>query len=349
MATHYPALEDGAATSPGGDRLSSAPRFRTMVRERRRDLALPLVLIAELVLWTILTPAFLTEANLVNIARASATVGIMAVGMTFVILTAGIDLSVGSLVSLVGMAVATTLTIVDNAFVAIVVAIVIGIVAGLFNGALVAKFRIPALIATLGSMYVLIAGAQLWNNGGPLPVRNAVIIKLGSGYVGPVPIPVIVLAIVLALGYWILTQTRFGRHVYAVGGGPEAAKLAGIRTERVLLGVYVISSVLAAIAALLYSGRLATASPLTGVGLELQVIAAVVVGGASLFGGRGNLRDTFIGVLILVTLQNGLNLVGVSGFWQTMALGWALLVAVILSPEASLHKNVTSLFRKAKR
>jgi ribose transport system permease protein len=169
----------------------------------------------------------------------------------------------------------------------------------------------------------------------------------GSGYMGQIPVPVIVLALVFILGYWLLTQTQFGRHVYAVGGNPEAAKLAGIRTDRVLIKVYVLSGVLAAVASLLYVGRLATASPLTGVGLELQVIAAVIVGGASLFGGHGSLRDTFVGVLILAVLQNGLTLVGVSGFWQTMALGWALLLAVLFSPDAALRHRLVNVFRKA--
>ncbi|MBB2967936.1 ABC transporter permease [Leifsonia aquatica] len=345
MATHSPAMRDGIASTAAGQ-AADPRRLRAFVSRHRRDFALPAVLLAEIVLWSILAPSFLTQANLINIIRASSTVGIMAVGMTFVILTAGIDLSVGSLVSFAGMACATTAALGGNALAIIVVALVIGVVSGLVNGVFVAKFHVPPLITTLGMMYVLIAAAQLWNNGGPLPMHDPFIIWLGSGYLGPVPIPVVVLIVVLAIGYWILNQTRFGRHVYAVGGGPEAAKLSGIRIDRVLIGVYVLSGVLAAVASILYTGRLATASPLTGQGLELQVIAAVVVGGASLFGGRGNLRDTFLGVLILTVLQTGLNLIGVSGFWQTMALGIALLVAVLLSPEASFQKTITSLFTR---
>lgn len=347
MATHSSTMYEGIA-GRSSDRTAPLQRVTDFVSLRRRDFALPLVLLLEIAIWSALAPSFFTEANFINIIRASSTIGIMAVGMTFVILTAGIDLSVGSVVSFVGMACATVLAIGGNALVIILAAIALGAVVGLINGAFVAKFRVPPLITTLGTMYVLIAAAQLWNNGGPLPLADPFILWLGSGYVGPIPIPVIVLAIVVFIGYWMLNQTKFGRHIYAVGGSPEAAKLSGIRVDRVLIAVYVVSGILSAVAALLYAGRLATASPLTGDRLELQVIAAVVVGGASLFGGRGNMRDTLLGVLILTVLQTGLNLVGVSGFWQTMALGLALLVAVLLSPEATFHKTITSLFtRKA--
>lgn len=345
MPTRSPGVQGGLTRStiePGAKRSS----LRELTSRHGRDFALPAVLLAQIVLWSILAPAFFTERNLINILRASSTVGIMAVGMTFVILTAGIDLSIGSLVSLVGMVCATTLTLTGNTFALIAAALALGILAGLLNGVFVAKVRVPPLITTLGTLYIFIAGAQLWNNGGPLPMRDPFVIWLGSGYVGPVPIPVVVLVIVLAIGYWLLNQTRFGRHVYAVGGSPEAAKLSGIRIDRVLLGVYALSGLLAAVASLLYIGRLATASPLTGQGLELQVIAAVVVGGTSLFGGRGNLRDSFIGVLILTVLQTGLNLIGLSGFWQTMALGVALLIAVLLSPDSTLSTTIASLFTR---
>ncbi len=333
-----------------GDGRAAAGRWTfTALGTRYREYGLVAVLVLEMAVCAFASPSFLTTTNIINITRAAAAIGIIAVGMTFVVLTAGIDLSVGGAVSLVGMVIASSLSSWENAVVAVVVALAAGAVIGLFNGFLVAKFRVPALIVTLGTMYLLTSGAQLWNNGGPLPVRNATLQSLGSNYVGPIPVPVIVWAVVVLIGWWLLNQTRFGRHVYAVGGGFEAAKLTGIRIDRVLIGVYVISGVLAALASLLYVGRLATASPLTGDGLELQVIASVVVGGVSLFGGRGNLRDTVVGVLILTVLQNGLNLVGVSGFFQTMSLGAALLIAVLLSPEADLKGHLLSLVRKGSR
>ncbi|MGO1972219.1 MAG: ABC transporter permease [Propionibacteriaceae bacterium] len=346
--THQPNDAPAGADSPTGNEESRRPRWTRFASGRMRDFVLPSVLLAQLALWTMLVPSFLTQTNLINIARTSSLIGIMAIGMTFVILTAGIDLSVGSLVSFVGLVCASTLAAGGGTVGVVVVGLGLGALAGLLNGTFVAKFGVPPLITTLGTMYIFVAAARLWNNGGPLPMGDPVIIWLGSGYVGPIPVPVIVLVIVLGVAYWILNQTTFGRHVYAVGGNSVAAKLAGVRTGRVLLGVYVVSGVLGALTSLLYAGRLATASPLTGDGLELEVIAAVVVGGASIFGGRGTLRDTILGVLILTTLQNGLNLVGVSGFWQTMALGIALLIAVLFSPGSTIRETFTSLFRSRK-
>lgn len=298
-------------------------------RLRYRDVALPAILLTELAVWTYLSPVFLTGTNFFSIFRASAAIGVVAVGQTFVILTAGIDLSVGSLVSLSGMMCATTLDYTANPIAAIAVTLGFGILSGLFAGFLIAKLRVPAFITTLALLNVWIAMAQLWNNGGPIPISDDVIVYLGSGYVGPVPIPVIVMVIAFVIGTWVLTQTSFGRHVYAVGGNASAARLAGIPVERVIISVYVVSGLLAGVAAIMYDGRLATASPLTGVGLELRVVAAVIVGGTSLFGGRGRLWDTFLGVLILTVLTNGLTLVGISGFWQTFATGVAILLAVV--------------------
>jgi len=322
-------------------------RFVDGLRLRYRDYTLVAVLLAEMVFWSILSPVFLTELNLINIMRAAAAIGVMAVGMTFVILTAGIDLSVGSAVSFVGIVTASVLGAFDNVLVGFVVALGVGALIGLFNGFFIARLNVPPFIMTLALLNVLIAGAQLWNNGGPLPVPNEQLQLFGSGYIGPVPIPVIVGIVTFVVGWWILSQTRFGRHVYAVGGDPRAARLSGIRVDRVLIRVYVISGTLVGVATLMYLGRLGTASPLTGVGLELQVIAAVIVGGCSLFGGFGNLRDTLAGVLILAVLGNGLTLLGVSGFWQTLTTGVALLVAVLFSSGVSVQQRIKNLLAKA--
>ncbi|MFF0094886.1 ABC transporter permease [Streptomyces canus] len=314
--------------------MAERPSLRGAVAKqgnRYRDYALVAVFTAEVLFWTLQSPAFLTLNNLLNIARQASTIGIMAVGMTYVILIAGIDLSVGSLVSFTGMLIASTLIGTDSLIAALAVALGFGAVSGLFSGYLVSRLHVPAFIATLSLMQVYLAGAQLWNDGGPLSVTNSAVLMLGSGYIGPVPVPVVVFAVILLCGHWALSQSIFGRHVYAIGGNPEAARLAGIPVRRVTLTVYALSGALAGLAALLFVGRLATASPLTGTGLELQVIAAVIVGGCSLFGGKGNLRDTLLGVLVLTMLQNGLTLVGVSGFWQNFATGVAVLLAVLLS------------------
>jgi ribose/xylose/arabinose/galactoside ABC-type transport system permease subunit len=320
--------------TPNVTAVAERPSLRGAVAKqgnRYRDYALVAVFTGEVLFWTLQSPAFLTLNNLLNIARQASTIGIMAVGMTYVILIAGIDLSVGSLVSFTGMLIASTLIGADSLLAALAVALGFGAVSGLFSGYLVSRLHVPAFIATLSLMQVYLAGAQLWNDGGPLSVTNSAVLMLGSGYIGPVPVPVVVFAVILLCGHWVLSQSVFGRHVYAIGGNPEAARLAGIPVRRVTLAVYALSGALAGLAALLFVGRLATASPLTGTGLELQVIAAVIVGGCSLFGGKGNLPDTLLGVLVLTMLQNGLTLVGVSGFWQNFATGVAVLLAVLLS------------------
>jgi ribose/xylose/arabinose/galactoside ABC-type transport system permease subunit len=311
------------------------------LRGSYRSSALILVLIIEIMFWSFASPSFLTDTNVINILRAASVVGVIAVGMTFVILTAGIDLSVGSVVSFAGIAIAAALGRWDSILIAVLVAAAVGVGAGLFGGTLVARLRVPAFITTLGMLNVFAAGAQIWNGGRPIPITNQAVVLLGAGYVGPIPAPVIVLFVTYVVGWYVLSQTKFGTHVYAIGDNPRAARLAGVPVERTLTWVYVISGCLAALGGLMYAGRLGTASPLTGTGLELQVIAAVIVGGASLFGGRGNLRDTFIGVLILAILQNGMTLLGVPGFWQMFANGIALLVAVLLSGDAALKDFIT--------
>lgn len=310
--------------------------WRKWLRGRYRSGALIAVLALQIVFWSLATPSFLTANNLMNILLAASVVGVIAVGMLFVILTAGIDLSVGSMVSFAGIAVAASLGVVDSIFMALLVTVVAGGLSGLFVGTLVGRLRIPSLIMTLGMYYVLAAGAQIWEGGRSIPVTNEAVLLLGSGYVGPIPSPVLVLLAVYAGGWYLLTQTKFGKHVYAIGGNAQAARRAGVRVEGTLTWVYIISAVLAALGGLLYAGRLATASPLTGTMLELQVIAAVIVGGASLLGGRGNLRDTFVGVLVLAILQNGMTLMGVPNFWQNFLNGVALILAVVFSGDSGL-------------
>ncbi len=310
--------------------------WRKWLRGRYRSGALIAVLVVEIVFWSLASPMFLSATNLINILLAASVVGIIAVGMLFVILTAGIDLSVGSMVSFAGIAIAASLGVIDSVFIALLVTLLVGGLSGWFVGTLVGRLRIPALIMTLGMYYVLAAGAQIWEGGRSLPVTNEAVLLLGSGYVGPIPAPVLVLLGVYGFGWYLLTQTKFGKHVYAIGGNPQAARRAGVRVEGTLTWVYIISAVLAALGGLLYAGRLATASPLTGTMLELQVIAAVIVGGASLLGGRGNLRDTFVGVLVLAVLQNGMTLMGVPNFWQNFLNGVALILAVLLSGDSGL-------------
>lgn len=288
------------------------------------------VLLLEMAILTFLSPAFLTEANLLNVARQAAPIGIIAVGLTFVILTAGIDLSVGSLVAFAGIIAAGAMERVDSGLFGVMVAILVGLGSGLFAGFVIAKLRVPPFIVTLAMLAMLQGATLLYRNGAPVVIDNELFREFGSGYVGPVPIPVILLVGTYLVGHWVLSSTKFGRHVYAIGGNETAARFAGIRVDRYIVGVYVISGLLASLGAVTLAGRLGTATPLTGQGLELEVIAAVIVGGTSLYGGVGTLWGTFAGVLIIAFLSNGLTLMDVSGFWQQFATGAVVLVAVLV-------------------
>lgn len=285
----------------------------------------------EILIWSLLSPAFLTESNMTNVARQAAVIGIVAVGMTFVILTAGIDLSVGSLLGFAGIVSAWAMQEVAaaGAF-GVLVAVGVGTGSGLFVGFIVAKLEIPAFITTLAMLAILKSGTLLLNDGEPIGIDSELYRTLGTEQLGSIPVPVIVMAAAYLVGHWALSSTRFGRHVYAIGGNPQAARSAGIRVDRHLIAVYVITGALVGVGAVLAAGRLGTATPLTGDGLELDVIAAVIIGGTSLFGGIGTLWGTLAGVLIIAFLRNGLTLMDVSGFWQLFATGTAVLAAVLL-------------------
>jgi ribose/xylose/arabinose/galactoside ABC-type transport system permease subunit len=288
------------------------------------------VLLLECALWTVLTPYFFTQSNLTNILNQASLTGVVAVGMTFVIITAGIDLSVGSLVGFAGIVSVDVATRTGSGPLALLVAIGVGLASGGLVGFMIARLKVAPFITTLAMLSILNSATLLWKDGSPIVVHSNLIRDLGGSYVGAIPIAVLIMIAIYIIAHWVLTNTSFGRHVYAIGGNPRAANSVGIRVDRHLIAVYVLTGGLAGLGAVLIAGRLGTATPLTGTGLELDVIAAVIVGGTSLFGGVGTLWGTLTGVLIIACLRNGLTLMNVSGFWQPFATGVALLVAVLI-------------------
>jgi ribose/xylose/arabinose/galactoside ABC-type transport system permease subunit len=288
------------------------------------------ILLLEMLLWTIMSPVFLTPSNMINVARQASFVGVVAAGMTFVILTAGIDLSVGGVVAFGGMMAALAMEQGSGAYVGALAALITGLVIGYINGFLSTKMQVPAFITTIAMMTMLKAGSLLLRGGSPIAIRNDTFVSFGQGYIGPIPMPVVILFLTYIVGHWILSNTKFGQHVYAVGGNEAAARLAGIRADRLIAAMYVISGGLAGLSAIMISARLETGTPLAGTNLELDAIAAVIVGGTSLFGGLGTMGGTFAGVMIISFLRNGLTLVNVSGFWQQLATGAVILLAVLL-------------------
>ncbi|WP_313257376.1 ABC transporter permease [Lacrimispora sp.] len=276
------------------------------------------------------TPAFATHKNILNLLRQSSIIGIIATGMTFVIISGSFDISVGAVAALSGAVTMKLITMGNGVPVAIAVLAALGIsaVVGLINGIAVAKINVPSLIATM-AMVSVVKGAMLMFTGGyPITRTIPVLDTIGNGYVAGIPIPVIIFAAAVAIAFVLLTKTRFGRYVYSVGGNEEASKLNGINVDSYKIKVFVINAVLAALAGIVLVGRMGTASPVAGDGYDMDAIASVVIGGTSVAGGSGSVLKTVIGVLLMSVINNSFNLLGVDMYFQYIFKGLIILIAV---------------------
>ncbi len=289
-----------------------------------------LALIALIVVAALLSPRFLTPVNLMNVLRQTAIVGVLGIGMTYVILTAGIDLSVGATLALSAVLLAGTLETTGNIVLAMLVAVLAGMAVGLGNGLGVTLGRVQPFVMTLGMLGIARSIAFLYTGGEPIPVLDRTFLTLGIGYLWRIPIPSLIFIAILVVAALALRYTPFGRAVYAIGSNEEAARLSGIAVGRVKTLVYIISGATAGIGAIMYCSQFASAPPIAGEGYELDAIAAVVVGGTSLFGGQGGVIGTFFGALIIGILSNILNLMGVSPFAQPLAKGALIILAVLI-------------------
>lgn len=316
-------------TETSSGRSSNSQRLQASILGlvRRGGVLLALILLVGVA--TVLSDRFLTVPNLLNVLRQVSIVGILAVGMTFVILTKGIDLSIGSIL---GVAVVLFAGILEAQ--SIPVAIFLGLAAamglGLVNGLGVAYAGVPPFIMTLGMLSFARGLAFLYTGGTPIPIINEAFYDLGNGRLLGVPNPTWIFAAVLLAGWFILSFTPFGRSVYAIGSNEDAARLSGVPVRGYLLLVYVISGLVAGVAGLVFASQLSVGTPIAGQGYELDAIAAVVVGGTSLFGGRGTIGGTLIGTLIIGVLANILNLTGVDPFVQQLIKGALIVVAVFI-------------------
>ncbi|MGX5851255.1 ABC transporter permease [Mesorhizobium sp. PL10] len=274
---------------------------------------------------------FLTWPNWLNLVRQSSINGILAIGVTFVILTKGIDLSVGSVMAITGMVAASLVTDTNQHFVlwGILAGLSVGAALGLVNGVLVAAIKLPPFVVTLGMLSVARGLTLIFSDGRPIPDLSDAFTWIGAGQVMYVPVPILVLLIVFLIGWTVLNYTTFGRYVYAVGGNEKAARTSGISTKFVVGSTYVISGLLAGLAGIVLSARTTAALPQAGIGYELDAIAAVVIGGTSLAGGRGSLLGTLTGALIIGTINNGMDLMGVSSYYQQVLKGTIIVIAVI--------------------
>ncbi|EMV0255451.1 ribose ABC transporter permease [Vibrio cholerae] len=277
---------------------------------------------------------FFTVDNLLNILRQTSVNAIIAVGMTLVILTAGIDLSVGSVLALCGAFAATLVAMEVPVLIAVPTALLAGAALGAISGIIIAKGKVQAFIATLVTMTLLRGVTMVYTDGRPISTGFTdtadTFAWFGTGYALGIPVPVWLMVVVFAGAWYLLNHTRFGRYVYAVGGNESATRLSGINVDRVKIGVYAICGLLAALAGIIVTSRLSSAQPTAGMGYELDAIAAVVLGGTSLMGGKGRIMGTLIGALIIGFLNNALNLLDVSSYYQMIAKAVVILLAVLV-------------------
>ncbi len=272
---------------------------------------------------------FYSQRNLINVLRQVSSNACLAFGMTFAIITGGIDLSVGSILALSGTLSAGL--IVHSGFSpmgAVATSIILGTALGLFNGFMIAKTTIPPFIVTLAMMQIARGAAYIYSNGQPIRAMIPEYNVIGAGYLGPIPLPVVYMLVFLIICVLLLSKTRFGRHVYAVGGNDKAAIFSGVNVARTKMLVYTMSGFLAAFTGVVLCARMSSGQPTAGQGFEMDAIAATVLGGTSMSGGVGKIGSTMIGVLIIGVLNNGLNLLGLNSFWQQIAKGIVILLAV---------------------
>jgi len=310
-----------------------------------------LILIILAAIFTYQQPAFASERNFWFLLRQNFVYGILAVGMTFVILTGGIDLSVGSLVAFAGMvgaAVAKGSNWRDVShpdaggtavLLAVLAAVGVGAGAGLIHGFAIAKLRVPAFVVTLGGLAAWRGATQVLSQGTPINNFSDDYRFWGSGFLGPVPLPVLIFAFFVVVGFLVLRFTTYGRSIYAVGGNPEAARLSGLNTTGLIMSVYVITGFLAGLCGFLLTSRLGAAEVVAAQGYELIVIAAVVIGGTSLFGGEGSILGTLVGTLLIGVLNSGLQINNVNPYYQPIIIGLIVVLSVYLDQIAKRRRR----------
>ncbi|MBT2605941.1 ribose ABC transporter permease [Bacillus sp. ISL-53] len=296
-----------------------------------------LALVLLFIVITVLNPSFMEPNNILNLLRQTSINALIAFGMTFIILTGGIDLSVGSILALSSALMAGMMVSGLDPILAILVGILLGTIMGVINGILVSKGKMAPFIVTLATMTIFRGLTLVYTDGKPITgIGDSVMFQmLGRGYFLGVPVPAVVMIIAFLILWFLLHKTSFGRKTYAIGGNERASRISGIKVDRVKVAIYGLAGTMAAIAGAILTSRLNSAQPTAGQSYEMDAIAAVVLGGTSLSGGKGRLFGTLVGVLIIGTLNNGMNLLGVSSFYQQVVKGAVILIAVLLDRKKS--------------
>ncbi|WP_282942670.1 ribose ABC transporter permease RbsC [Paenibacillus sp. RC67] len=294
-------------------------------------------LVILIIIVSVLNPSFLEPLNILNLLRQVSINALIAFGMTFVILTGGIDLSVGSILALSSAFVANMMVAGFDPILAIIIGCLLGGVMGMVNGLMITKGKMAPFIATLATMTIFRGLTLVYTNGNPITgLGDSLMFQLfGRGYLLGIPVPAITMIITFAILWVILHKASFGRKTYAIGGNEKASVVSGIKVSRVKIMIYSLAGMLSALAGAILTSRLNSAQPTAGTSYELDAIAAVVLGGTSLSGGRGRIVGTLIGALIIGTLNNGLNLLGVSSFYQMVVKGIVILIAVLIDRKKS--------------
>ena len=297
------------------------------------ELTTVIALIILMAVITIINSNFLTANNLLNLLLQVTSNALIAFGMTFIILTGGIDLSVGSILALSSALTAGLLGSGMPVTLAILISLILGCILGMMNGLLISYGKLAPFIVTLATMTIFRGATLVYTNGNPITkgLSDTFLFQfLGQGYIVGIPFPVIIMFIVFIVLYVLLHKTAFGKSVYAIGGNEKAAYISGVKLNKVKIIIYSISGIMASISGLIITSRLSSAQPTAGASYEMDAIAAVVLGGTSLSGGKGRILGTLIGALIIGVLNNGLNIIGVSAFWQQVVKGVVILIAVLI-------------------
>lgn len=311
---------------PRGGLLQGISRLRHV---REVNVLVAILIVGALI--SLFTPYFLTTNNLMGVFRAFSLTAIMSIGMVMVIITGGIDLSVGSAMGLASLVTALCFDAGFGNGVSIAAGLGVGILFGLTNGLLITFIGLPPFIATLGTLSIGRGLMYMITHGVPVtPTTPESFAELGQGYVGPVPVPVVIMVVLMVIFALVMTQTRFGRHIYATGGNEHAARLSGVKIDRIKLSVYVLCSTIAALAGIIGFSRYLSAEPASGFGSELDVIAAAAIGGASLSGGVGSVSGAVIGAALVGIIANGVVLLNINTYAQQAITGGVILIAVSL-------------------
>jgi inositol transport system permease protein len=321
------------------------------IKQTMRKYGIVIVLILMIILLSIVQPAFLSATNIFNVLTQSSIFGIMALGMTFVIISKGIDLSVGSVLAFAGVVSASLgqiTTATEKYFpgmplmpviVPILAALLLGAFCGFINGLLIAKTRIPAFIATLGMQTAARGFALIYTSGRPVSNLIPSLTALGGKVFNVIPVPVISYFILIIVSYILLTRTRFGKNTYAIGGNITAAEVSGVNVSNSLILIYTYCGLLAGLAAIVFAGRVGSVHPGAAEGYELTAIASTTIGGTSHSGGIGTIGGAFVGALVLAVLRNGFTLLGVNAYWQKVAEGLIIVGAVIVDMRKNAKKD----------